>query len=866
MRARRRVIEAKWAVVFAALGFAESGGAQAAGPDYVKEVRPILERSCYSCHGPEKQKNGYRLDVRDIAIKGGDSGEAAVVPHDAKRSPLIRYVSGEDEEMLMPPKKSDKPRLTAAEVETLRAWIDAGPAWPEEFAGGKSERPHWSLQPLVKPAVPSAEGNPIDAFIRAKLAEKKLAPSPEADARTLIRRTTLDLTGLPPEPEDVEAFVAESGRAPQSAFSALVDRLLASPQFGERWGRHWLDGAGWTDVLSTDNDVGCESPLAENKWRYRDYVVRAFNDDKPFDRFVTEQLAGDEMVDWRSAAEFTPETAELLIATGMMRIASDETTANELNTPNTRHSVLQRTMETVAGNLLALTIQCAKCHDHKYEPVSQRDYYRVIALFQPAFNPDQWLQPKQRQLPVLSPAQKAAAEKINAELDAQAVQVQGLVDAVRAPCVERLKTAQLATLPEAIREDARKAVDTPAPQRTEVQKYLAEKFEKIILPKPEQVTAALNDAEKLASAPHEKRLAELRGQRRTWEHWQVVYDVAAPTPTRVLRRGNHETPGDEVAPGFPAVLCPAGAEACSGPSQAAGATSGRRLALARWLTAPGTPANNLLLRVRVNRIWQQLFGRGLVATADNLGVSGAKPSHPELLDWLAAEFSSEGQRLKPFLKMLLTSATYRQAAAGAGTADPDNVFCGRMRPRRLESEAIRDSILAVSGRLDRAMGGPPVPVTQQSDGAFAVQENHPGSSRRSLYLLARRNYHPTVLGVFDQPNLAMNCVRRDSSAVVLQSLTMLNDRFVLEQADYFATRVASAAGPEATPAQLVEKAFAIAIARPPVEDETARCTELLRRHTERFTTAGKAPADVAREALTHLCQVLLNSSEFLYTP
>jgi len=257
-----------------------------ASPDFARDVRPVFERSCYGCHGPEKQKNGYRLDVRDIAIKGGDSGEAAVVPHDAKRSPLIRYVSGEDEEMLMPPKQSDKPRLTAAEVETLRAWIDAGPAWPDELAGAtKDPKPHWSLTPLLKPALASAGGNPIDEFIGAKLAEKGLAISPKADARTQIRRLSYDLTGLPPTPEEVEAFVADKD---VQAHEKLVTRLLASPRYGEQWARHWLDVAHYADTHGNDHDHA-----RPNAWPYRDYVIRAFNEDKPYARFVQEQVAGD---------------------------------------------------------------------------------------------------------------------------------------------------------------------------------------------------------------------------------------------------------------------------------------------------------------------------------------------------------------------------------------------------------------------------------------------------------------------------------------------------------------------------------------------------------------------------------------------
>ena len=341
-----------------------------AAPDFAREVRPILEKSCFGCHGPEKQKSGYRLDVRAIALKGGESGEAAIVPHDAKASPLIRYVSGEDADMLMPPKKSDKPRLTAAEVETLRAWIDAGPGWPDEFAGAKDARPHWSLQPLVKPAVPGAEANPIDGFIHAKLAAKNLGPSPEADARTLIRRLTYDLTGLPPTPEEVEAFSADDG--PQS-YERLVGKLLASPRHGEHWARHWLDVAHYADTHGNDHDHA-----RPNAWPWRDYVIRAFNEDKPYARFVQEQVAGDALF---------PDDPQATVALGFLAAGPwDDTlmvTVREDTVDHRMAQVLDRDdmVGTVMSTFQSATVHCARCHNHKFDPIAQRDYYALQAVF-----------------------------------------------------------------------------------------------------------------------------------------------------------------------------------------------------------------------------------------------------------------------------------------------------------------------------------------------------------------------------------------------------------------------------------------------------------------------------------------------------
>ena len=362
----------------------QCAGPAFAAPDFARDVRPILEKSCYGCHGPEKQKNGYRLDVRDIAIKGGESGEAAIVPHDSKKSALIRFVSGEDEDMLMPPKKSDKPRLTAAEVDTLRAWIDAGPGWPDEFAGAKDTKRHWSLQPLVKPAVPHESGvrsqesghNSIDAFISAKLAERGLAMSPEADARTLCRRLYFDLTGLPPTPEQVDEFAREY-QSPitnhDSQFTALTNQLLASPRHGEHWARHWLDVANYADTHGNDHDYA-----RPNAWPYRDYVIRAFNDDKPYARFVQEQVAGDALF---------PDDPQATVALGFLAAGPwDHTLMVTVREDTVDHRTAQNLdrdnmVSTVVGTFQSLTVHCARCHNHKFDPITQREYYGLQAVF-----------------------------------------------------------------------------------------------------------------------------------------------------------------------------------------------------------------------------------------------------------------------------------------------------------------------------------------------------------------------------------------------------------------------------------------------------------------------------------------------------
>jgi hypothetical protein len=686
---------------------------------------------------------------------------------------------------------------------TAALWTAAAPA---------QEGDHWAFRKLHRPGVPAVRDAaparmPIDAFILARLEEKNLRLSPEADRPALLRRAYLDIVGLPPSPEDQDAFLNDKR---PGAYERLIDRLLASPHYGERWGRHWLDEAGWVDVVGMDNDAGIIS-LGENRWRYRDYVIRSLNDDKPLGRFLTEQLAGDELVDWRSAKSFGPEIRQLLIATGFLRTAADDTDAPELNKADMHHAILQRTVETVTGSLLGLTFTCAKCHDHKYEPLTQRDYYQMAAVFQPVFNPDRWLPPKERALADMAPTEKAEIDRHNASIDRQ--------------------TAELKKELEALRKQ--------------------------------------KDAKRDRQLMLEKQLAELSGKRRAYAHLQAAYDVGPATPTRLLRRGNHQTPGKEVAPGLPGVLLDSRPVSAIAP---AGKTSGRRLALARALTDPTTAAGALVLRVRANRLWQHLFGRGLVETSENLGVSGARPSHPELLEWLAAELAANGGHVKPLLKLMLTSAVYRQSSRQTGAApdalrlDPDNVLLWRMRLRRVEAEVVRDSLLAVSGKLDRSLGGPPIPVESRPDGMFVVAEKGlptPTSQwRRSVYLLSRRNYHPTMLAVFDQPLLTTNCTRRSPAAVVLQSLTMLNDRFVIEQAKQLAGRAARGTLPE----RQIETAFRIVLARSPRATEIAWARELLAHHTRHYEGEKMSAAEARQRALFHLCHVLVNTSEFLYAP
>ncbi|MGE5192620.1 MAG: DUF1553 domain-containing protein, partial [Deltaproteobacteria bacterium] len=808
-----------------------------AAPQFERDIHPLVKTYCWKCHGGEGLAGGLDFRSLPLILKGGKNGKV-LEPGSAEKSRLYQKLAAKE----MPPGNALKP--TEAHLATIKAWIDAGA--PARYTGGplsEDEAPQpsdedrqWrAFRKPLRPPVPAVSHtdrvrSPIDAFLLARLEARGLTFAPEADRPALVRRAYLDVVGLPPTPAEVDAFLTDTAG---DAWERLIDRLLDSPHYGERWGRHWLDAAGYVDTNGADNDATIIN-LREGAWKYRDYVVRAFNSDKPYDRFLLEQIAGDELVDWRTAAAFTPEIQDLLTATGFLRPAADDTSAPELNTADIRHRVLYDTLQTFSTNVLGLTMHCAQCHSHKFDPIAQADYYRLLAIFAPAYNVQNWKHTTERVLPDVSSAEKEHIDRKNAEVDKQIAELNRQLGEIREPVRRKLFEAKLATLPEPIRHDTRTAVETPADKRTEVHKYLAEKLGGMLTVKPEEITAALDVAAKGAVAQREQQIGELNGTRRSYGKIQALWDVGPPPETYLYRRGGYETPGARVAPGFPAILTAALPGAPS-PAEPGAATSGYRSALARWLTQPDHP---LTARVIVNRVWQQYFGRGIVGTPDNFGRSGAAPTHPELLDWLAIEFVRGGWKFKAFHRLILTSSAYRQSSriadrrpASASSPenpaerdptriDPENLLLWRMPLRRLESEIIRDSVLAVSGTLDQTMGGPPIPIKPRPDGMVVVETQNPspGTSpfRRSLYLVSRRNYQPTELSVFDQPLVATNCTRRTSTAVALQSLTMLNGEFVTAQAERFSRRVIAGATEEP---QRIELAFRLALARPPTAEE-----------------------------------------------
>lgn len=847
-----------WSIVIASLSPISAGGS-----DAERNVSPVLKKHCFACHGDGTPKGGLDLRTRESVRKGGKSGAAVVAGKPEKSLLLERVTDGS-----MPPE--GKPRLTDEEKKILRDWIHAEAAKPD-IGTRPATADHWAFRPLVAPPVPTVKAatrvrTPVDAFVLAKLESKGLALAPDAARLALLRRVTFDLIGLPPTPDEADAFLADE--SPQ-AYDKVVDRLLASPHYGERWGRHWLDAAGYADTIGTDNDVN-GGKVREGMWRYRDYVVRSLNTDKPFDRFLLEQLAGDLLFEWdrskcgqntdreRNPDPFQPvpltaEQKELLAATGFLRTAVDGTNNYERNRPLERHQVLYDTVEILTSNLFGLTVQCARCHDHKYDPITQRDYYRLMAFLTPAYNPANWIQPQFRHVVASTPTEAAELKAFNANLDKLAGELGGRQGRLRQPYQQRLTEAKFAALPEPIRTDLKAALAVPGEKRTEVQKYLVEKVAPLTRVTDEEVTEALTAEEKKEDKDLEQQKATLRARRRDVEKLQAIWDVGTPPATMLLKQGNFETPGAEVAPGLPAILASA---LPNGP---------RRLALAKALTATDSLSAALIARTQMNRLWHHHFGRGIVATPGNLGRSGAAPTHPELLDFLAYEFIKGGWKLKAMHRLIVTSSVYRQSAKATAEvavlgekADSENTLLWHSRLRRLESEAVRDALLAVSGQLDRRIGGPFVPLEGKPDGTVAVARAE-GAQRRSLYLYARRNFNLSLLAAFDQPLIATNCTGRQSSVVVPQALAMLNDPVVIEAAGAFARRVQTS---EKTPATRIALAFRLALGRPPMPDEMAAAATLLEKHSRRHVEL--SADDAATRAMAHLCQVLLCTNEFLY--
>ncbi|HVU88880.1 MAG TPA: DUF1553 domain-containing protein [Pirellulales bacterium] len=912
--------------------------AAAAVPTFAKEIAPLLVSRCLGCHAGADPAGGLNLTSRDHALAGGESG-TAIVAGKPEESPLLARVR--DGEM---PPEDKGPRLTEGEVAALKTWIAAGATWPDnrvlspyEFTTEKrAGLDWWSLQPLVRPAVPSARGdwgrNPIDAFVDERLAAAGLKPSPPADRRTLLRRAKFDLLGLPPTPEEVEQFLADTSA---DAYEQLIDRLLASPHYGERWGRHWLDVVrfGETDGYETNKP-------RRTAWPYRDYVIDALNEDKPYAQFILEQLAGDQV---------GADAATGFLVGGTHDVVGIQNIEGQLQQ---RANDLDDILSTTATTFLGLTVGCARCHDHKFDPISQRDYYSLQAIFAGVRHGERELKPvdyedRLRDEPNVR-RELATIERRLAEFEPLAqvatatpqrppVHATGNIDrfspvparfvrfTVQAtnnlePCLDELeiytaeasprnvalasagaKTSasgvysngtsplhklehvndgqygngrswissesgagwvmvelaepvEIARVAWARDREGKYADRLPTKYKVEVA-VASDQWQTVATSedrrpyaadaKPESITADTVPTEraeefKTLVADRDKWLARLptAGMRKIY-----AGTFEEPKATHRLHRGDPMQPREEVSPGAIRAVGQSLALAADAPERE------RRLALARWL---GDAQNPLVARVLVNRLWHYHFGHGLVSTPSNFGFHGGRPSHPALLDWLASEFLARGGSLKAMHRLIMLSATYRQAGTAneqAAGIDADNRLLWRYRPRRLEAEPIRDAILAVSGKLDLSRGGPGYDPFEPDDSYvhiyIAKQSFGPAEWRRMVYQLKPRVLQDATFGVFDCPDASQVTPRRNLSTTAMQALNLLNSPFMVEQAREFAARVAGEAGADAQ-AQ-AQRAFQLAFARAPDPAETARAVALIEGH-----------------GLQALCRALYNASEFLY--
>jgi mono/diheme cytochrome c family protein len=843
------------------------------------DLLPIFQRKCVQCHGGAKPAAG--LDLHSLSsLLASNKVTPVVVEGFSEKSVLVRKVA----EKAMPPAGAGEP-LNDQQVGTLRHWIDRGhfadtvdttPVRERDFTKAEAppvtdkDRAFWSFRKPVAatPPRPKTAGRvrtPIDAFVLAKLESKGLSFAPDASSRTLLRRAYLDLAGLPPTPEEQQAFFEDTK---PGAYERLVDHLLQSPHYGERWGRYWLDAVGYVDTTEKDFDPS-RLELATGMWRYRDYVIRAINSDKPWNRFLIEQIAGDELVDWRSAPKYTPEMLELLTATGYMRNILDITDPDITNLPVERYEALFKLMEKISSSTMGLTVACARCHTHKFDPIPQRDYYRMLALFTTSYNPTDWLQPKNRHLYTVSQLEQERIEKHNKEVDTAIEGLNKQLAALRRPYEDRLFEEKLTALPLVLRDDLRVAFATPKDKRDDVQKFLVTKFERSLKVEKAEWHKALNETDRASVERLESQIATWDGYRQKLEMVQALWDVGRPSAIRLLQRGSIESPGPKVEPGFLTVLSAPDRAVAVRPPETQGKTSGMRLAFAKWLTSNDNP---LTARVIVNRIWQKHFGKGIVETPDNFGKMGAPPVNPELLDWLAIDFMEHGWSEKRLHRMIMLSSAYRQdstqqdkeLAAKALAVDPENQLLWRMNLRRLDAETLRDSLLAVGGKLDPAMFGPPVMLKYHPDGRQTVAEDDAGRYRRSVYLLARRTYPLTFLRLFDYPIIDASCTRRTPSATPLQSLALMNAEFMVDNSGLLADRVETLSGENASIEKKIATAYLLTLARKPAADEVSLCEEHLKKQQDLFTQSNMPPPQAARQALASLGQTLLSSNEFLY--
>ncbi|MEZ5351107.1 MAG: PSD1 and planctomycete cytochrome C domain-containing protein [Bryobacteraceae bacterium] len=862
-------MDKKYACVAALLAL--SSLARAAEPvSFSKEVKPILEAQCTKCHGASMQMAKLDLRSREAALTGGEKGPA-IVPGKAEESSLYRKVAG-----LEKPAMPMGGKLTAAEIDVLRRWIGEGANWDSAIAAASPSRDlsamedmklpagardYWAFRSPVKTALPTtgdpdADAHPVDAFLRKAQLDRGLKQAPLAGKRALLRRAYLDLTGLPPTDAEAKLFLDDNT---DGAWERLIDRLLASPQYGERWGRHWLDVARYADSNGYEHDF--DRP---NAWRYRDYVIRAFNSDIPYNRFLEEQLAGDEL---------ETVTHDTLIATGFLRNYA-KVGFREKDNPQFRFDYLDDMIATVGRGLMGLTLQCARCHNHKFDPLAQKDYYRLQATLWGYVEVDHALVPE--------PEAKAYYARV-AEVEARIKPLKSRLKELLQPHEAKILEKKYRKWPANIQE----AVFTPEDKRTPGQVLLANQIIRTTKVSPAEIEAILPEEDRKRKTEIEALIRDIERERPkpipvamgiTDGDYRFTPDGAgdepapgkgikqeavegsfladgskpyAAPPSYFLHSGDPHNRGSQMQPGFVMVVDNGKHPTAIPPAN--GLTSGRRLALARWL---GSKDHPLTARVIVNRVWHHHFGRGIVTSLDNFGKAGETPTHPELLDWLAVEFMDKGWSIKKLHKLLMTSRAYRLSSQfndpANQRADADNLYFWRFKAQRLEAEAVRDSILAVSGSLNRTQFGPAVfPEIQEEilrsmdKGIWLKKKDGPEVWRRSVYVYRKRGLPLPFFEVFDLPDQNVSCGRRNVSTVPTQALTLMNNEWVLNQSRRFADRIATEAPGGAE--DQVKRAYQLALSRPPTAGELRVGREFL-----------------ATNTLADFAHVVLNLNEFVY--
>lgn len=925
---------------------------------FEKHVRPILKAHCFQCHGEAGEtEGGLDLRLRRLIVAGGESGPAIVPEHATKSLLLERVRSGE-----MPP--GDGKRLSNTEIQLLEHWIQSGARTardePTDLGDGpiftEEERSYWAFQPVQRPSVPELKAaadarTPIDAFLLTRQSEF----AADADRERLIRRAHFDLIGLPPNPEAVDAFVDDNS---SEAWERLVDELLASPHYGERWGRHWLDVAGYADSEGYSD----EDRVRPHAWRYRDYVIRSFNADKPFDAFVQEQLAGDEMVPLPHS-NLSSAAIEKLTATGFLRMAPDGTASSGIDKAAAQNQTIADTLQIVATSLLGLTVNCAQCHDHRYDPIPTADYYRLRAIFEPALDWKQWKTPVGRQISLYTDADREQAANIEAEAvvvdkqrqqkaqeyitrtleeelllvpaekrdqlrtayraagkdrdeqqntllkdypsvasisegslylyDRRRAERAAKIDAERKQKAKRFvtETAQQALdgVPAADRDWVGVALNVAAAQRSSQQTELLQKYPSVLVTEttlsqfaPEAAAELQRDvvaAQELRDSKaaddlkkYADRAAEIRTRKPTEGFLRTLTEVPGNTPaTFVFYRGDHEQPTAAVQPGDLSILLDS---AAIPENNEVLPTTGRRLAFAKYLTSGSHP---LFARVIVNRLWLHHFGRGLVESPGDFGFLGSRPTHPQLLDWLAAEFVDSGWSAKHIHRLIMRSTVYQQASRTESVSSAGADYVGYPL-RRLESETIRDAVLLVSGLLNTKQFGEPVPVMEDAVGQIVIgRENLDGERkptntvalndeeyRRSIYVQVRRTRTLSMFETFDAPMLSPNCDQRSFSTSTPQSLLMMNSNFALTYADAFAKRVINLAG--SVNEERITLAWRLAFGMQPSDDEIQQAVKFLSdlKNQLRQQDPKLKDIDADQNVFAVFCQALLSSNRFLY--